>query len=103
VIERQIEEAIVQTFTITDADLHQIMLNLPESKCQTYRPFLVQAMINCEISTPRRSVTLNRELSVGWILLANSSNKELMRFIQSNLKSLQDQLVVNLFCERLRL
>lgn len=53
-IERQIEEAIVQTFAITDADLRQIMPNLPEAKRQTYRPHLVKAMISCEISTPLR-------------------------------------------------
>jgi len=62
-IERQIEEAIVQTFTITDADLHQIMPNLPEAKRQTYRPFLVQAMINCEISAPLRAAAFLAQIA----------------------------------------
>ena len=63
VIERQIEEAIVQTFAISDSDLHQIMPNLPEAKRQTYRPFLVQAMINCEISTPLRAAAFLAQIA----------------------------------------
>jgi putative chitinase len=51
-IERRIDEAIVQTFTITDAELRQIMPNLPEAKRDVYLPFLVKAMVNCGISTP---------------------------------------------------
>lgn len=62
-IERQIEEAIVQTFAITDADLRQIMPNLPEAKRQTYRPFLVKAMINCEISTPLRAAAFLAQIA----------------------------------------
>jgi predicted chitinase len=63
VIERQIEEALVQTFVITDADLRQIMPNLSETKRQTYRPFLVQAMIHCEISTPLRAAAFLAQIA----------------------------------------
>jgi putative chitinase len=62
-IERQIEEAIVQTFVISDADLRQIMPNLPETKRQTYRPHLVKAMINCEISTPLRATAFLAQIA----------------------------------------
>ena len=62
-IERQIEEAIIQTFAITDADLRQIMPNLPEAKRQMYRPHLIKAMINCEISTPLRAAAFLAQIA----------------------------------------
>jgi predicted chitinase len=63
VIERHIEEAIVQTFTITDANFHQIMPNLAEAKRRTYYPHLVKAMIDCEISTPLRAAAFLAQIA----------------------------------------
>jgi predicted chitinase len=62
-IERQIDEAIVQTFTITDAELRQIMPNLPEAKRDAYLPFLVKAMVNCGISTPLRAAAFLAQIA----------------------------------------
>ena len=62
-IERRIDEAIVQTFTITDAELRQIMPTLPEAKRDAYLPFLVKAMVNCGISTPLRAAAFLAQIA----------------------------------------